>query len=101
MATRTHPTLRKKQILEAAMALARESSLYAVTRKDVAARVGCSAPLIGFYYASIESLRKAVVTEAMRTEDLPILAQCIVMNNSRMRRLSPELRARALATLTA
>lgn len=101
MATRTDPRLRKQQILAAALDVARSSSLYGVTRKDVAARAGCSAPLVGFYFASIEALRDAVVAEALKTQDLSVIAQCVVMNHPRMRRINKELKARALATLTA
>lgn len=97
--TRLDTAERKRQILHAAVATAKKKKLFSMTRQDVAAAADCSAPLVRFYFKSMDELRAAVLAEAIRTSELGIVAQGIAMGHPRCRRIAPELRAAAIAGL--
>lgn len=97
--TRLDPKERKRLILTAAIATAKKKRLFNMTRLDVAAAAGCSAPLVGVHFKTMDALRDAVLAEAIKTKDLALLAQGIAIAHPRCRRLPADLRARAIADL--
>lgn len=74
MSNRLPSGQRMAQILQAAYDLADEGALYEMSMHQIAKRAGCSRPLIKHHYQSLTRLREAVVQEAIRVENLSILA---------------------------
>lgn len=66
---RGHPA-RRKEITDAARALAAESGWAAVTLRAVAARVGCSAPAIYQYFRDKDAILAALAAEGHATLSL-------------------------------
>lgn len=97
--TRLDPKDRKRLILQAAIATAKKKRLFNMTRIEVAAAAGCSAPLVGVHFKTMDALRDAVLAEAIKTRDLSLVAQGIAIAHPRCKRLSAELRAQAIADL--
>lgn len=100
MAKRTPPEIRKQLILDAALAVARRTHFYYMERKDVAEEAGVSPPLVTIYFGKKDGLRDAVMAEAVRVEDLAVIAQGVMMKHPRTRRLSRDVKDRALQTAT-
>ena len=74
---RLKPQMRKDQILEAAVELAKEYGYQNFTRDQVAEVVGVTAPLISVYYP-MTKLRHAVLRHATNNRIPEIIAQYIV-----------------------
>lgn len=95
-----HPRERIKHILDVALMLA-ETQGYTNVSRDAIARV-CgfpSASLISHHMGTMDALRRAMVREAIKRENLPVLAQAIALRDRHARKAPDELKARALATL--
>lgn len=91
-------TIRKTQILAAAMELADEDGYANITRDGVAARAKCAMGLVNTYYSTMNELRRAVMSEAIRTKNLSIIAAGIVDKHPKALRASDELKREALAS---
>lgn len=91
------PDDRSKEILSAAVRMARIHGYNHVDRPQIADAAGCSPNLISHYYGTIAKLRRAIVGEAIRTGDLVIIAQGLVAKDPRVNNLSTELKERAMA----
>lgn len=97
---RSNPTIRKEQILQAAIKLGGESRYNTMTRDEVAEAAGVSPGLINHYFTSIESLRYDVLERACKTEQFIIIAQAVVDNNPFVFTLTTQsLRKKALRTV--
>lgn len=99
MSKRMAPADRKAEILSAAVAEASRLGYNTFRLVDVAKRAECSNALVMNYWKTMEQLRRAVMGEAIRTEELRIIAVGVALNDPRCKRLKPELRARALQSL--
>ena len=66
MGKRKHPEERKRQILDAAVEVAREHGYIKMTREQVTSRIGVSPSLIRKYYITLLDLQDAVMREAVR-----------------------------------
>ena len=97
--TRKTPKVRRAELLAAASDIARRKGLPAVTTRAVAESVGCSQPLVMPYFKPVSTLITAVIMAAIKAEDLPIIASAIAIGHTKVRSVSPELKARAIATL--
>lgn len=91
--------VRKEQILEAAMRLARNDGYQNVLRHNVAYAAQCSTGLVNKYYGTMTQLKRAMVREAINSRDLVILSQAIVARDPNADKASPELRQEALESL--
>lgn len=86
---------RKKQILETALSIAEEKGYQSITRQEIADRIGMSYSLVSFYFNTARIMRDAVLTEAIRTENLRIVAQASLTKDTSWE-ISPKLRKKAI-----
>lgn len=102
MSTRTRkpPSIRKAEILDAALAVACAEGLRGATRDLIAARVGVSPALISMHYSTMDQLRRAVMRAAILREVLPVVAEGLAMRDPHALAAPDDLRARAAASLT-
>lgn len=92
---RTNPELRREQILQVAVNLAKVHGYNQLTRDQIAESAGVSGGLIGQYY-TMSTLKTAVMRYAVRCEVLEIVAQGLVMGNKRAKGAPQDLRRRAM-----
>ena len=90
---------RKTEILNAAVVMARSSGYNRVTLQDVARQAGCTHGLVLYYFSTVVQLRRAIMSEAIRTSDAAILAQGLAVGDSQAKRAPPQLKAAAAAYL--
>lgn len=88
---------RKQQILSTALHLAESHGYSNVTRQHVADALNLAPGLISHYFGTMESLRYALMQEAVRGEVLRVIAQGVVAKHAVAMRAPKVLRARALA----
>ena len=86
----------KQQLLTAAVEVAAETHYLKVNRDQIAARVGVTSPLVQYYWKTMGHLKRAVVGEAIRCENLTVLAQAVGAGDSRVSDLDPELKSRVI-----
>jgi AcrR family transcriptional regulator len=91
----------RDSILEAALALAEEKGFQSFTRDEVAERVGCAMGSINYHYETMKQLRRAVMGEAIKRENLIVVAQGMVANDPRAKRAPEELRRKAVEHMMA
>jgi len=87
---------RKREILQAALAMSELYGYDHVSRDDVAEKAECSPSLIPHYFGTMANFRRAIVGEAVRTNNLTILAQALIAQDPRVRNLHPTIREAAL-----
>lgn len=95
---RLPPNERRAQILNVALELATESGYHKLTRHTVATNANVSLALVTHYFPS-DTLGAAVMREAVRTENLSIIAQGLACRDPIARRAPVELRRKAAAAL--
>lgn len=72
---RLAPDDRREQLVAAAVAVAAEAGVWAVTSTKIARAVGCSASLVRAYWPARAGLRNAIMVRAVRDRVLPVIAQ--------------------------
>jgi AcrR family transcriptional regulator len=97
--TRLDPKERKQQILDVAVKLAEVVGVEGLRREGVAKGAEVADGLVSRYFNTMTQLRRAVMRRAVHTENLTIIAQGIAARDPEAMKASPELRAKALATL--
>ena len=97
--TRAHPTLRRDHILAAAVRIAEESGYAHITQADVAEAAGVSPGLVTRYF-TMTVLRTRIMSEAVRLEILPIVAQGLADGHPLATTAPTKLKNRAARTLT-
>lgn len=90
---------RKQQILNAAMVEAKRHGYSNVTREAIARRAECAAGLVSFYFGTMVHLKRAIMSEAIHTRTLCIVAQGIADGHPKAKRAPEELRREALLSL--
>lgn len=91
---------RRSEILREALLLAATEGYTRVTREALGRRLGyASSSLVAHHMGSAADLRRKIMREAVRTENLPIVAQGIALKDRIALKAPEEVRARALATL--
>ena len=68
---------RRASILTAALEAAEALGYIKITREDVAVRAGVSPGLVSYHFNHIKEMRDEVISEAIRVENLPVLAQAV------------------------
>lgn len=86
---------RKKQILETAIFLAEKKGYQNFTRQEIADKIGISPSYVNFYFNTAKIMKEAVLNEAIRTENLRIVAQASLTKDTSWG-ISPELRKKAI-----
>lgn len=90
---------RKLAILAAAMTEAKHHGYAHVTREAIAARAECASGLVSFYFGTMLHMKRAIMSEAIRTRELRIVAQGIADGHPKAKRAPEELRRAAVASL--
>lgn len=98
--SRTHPDLRKNQILNAAIGLAKKQGYYAITRDEVADAAGVSRGLVSRYFGRMDKLKSAVMRAAVEQGVLEIVAQGLANGSPHAKKGPAELKARAVRLLS-
>lgn len=101
MTSKQNPADRRKQILDAAVAEAREHGFSRLTRDGVAARCSLAAGTINKYFSTMTVLRRDVMRAAVRLEILPIIAAGVAAGDPHAAKAPQELKRRALDSLAA
>lgn len=97
---RINPELRRVEILEAALKLAtRKGGWVSLTRSAIAAEAQCSEGLVSVYFGTSVQIKRAVMREAVRTENLQVLAQGIVVGDKQAAKINPTLKLKAIESL--
>ncbi len=86
----THKT-RRRMILGAALALAKKSGYFDLTRDKVAVAAGCSCGLVQYHFNTIGDLKVALIEEANRRKDLSVLSQLVGTLDPNESLVDPEL----------
>lgn len=92
---------RNRAVLNAAVAVAESLGFAAFTRSDVAAQAGVATGSVNNAFGTMDGLRDAVMAEAIAREMLPLVAQGVAARHPAALAATPELKARALASLAA
>ena len=75
---RMKPEERAEEVLQAALVVASETNYRTMTREDIAQRAGVKAPLVTFYFKSMDELRRQVMARAISNRILVIIAHGLV-----------------------
>jgi AcrR family transcriptional regulator len=90
---------RKLAILVAAVAEANQHGYQQVTREAIAQRADCAPGLVSFYFGTMVCMKRSIMSEAIRTRQLRIVAQGIADGHPKAKRAPLELRQAALSSL--
>ena len=96
MKVRRGEEIRKSEILEAALELARDVGYQQITRDALAAKAECSTGLITTYFGTMNHLRRAIISAAILHQDLQVLAQGLAANESKAHNAPESLKREAL-----
>ena len=92
---------RNRTVLEAAIALAEEYGMQAVTRPRVADAASVAVGTVSNAYGCMDGLRDAVMSAAVEREILPVIAQGLAERYPAALAAAPDLKTRALAKIAA
>lgn len=95
------PHERRAEILDAAVRTASSMGFMRMTRDDIARTAGCTGGLVSARLGSMEKVRVEVMREAIRREVLSIVAEGIALRHRDALKAAPELRQRAVTSLSA
>lgn len=90
---------RRRQILSAAVALAEQGNYKTITRAQVCEAVGCTEPLVTHYFNDMESLRGAVLVNAIENRNNTILAQAIINRDSKIEAVAKDILKNAIESI--
>lgn len=92
---RTMPELRRENILDTAVAVAERDGLPNLTRREVALAAGISEALVARYFPRMVTLRQQIMAQAVRHENLTLIAQGLAGKCEIAREAPQELKQRA------
>lgn len=90
---------RKLHILACAMTEAKRHGYNNVTREAIAARANCASGLVSHYFGTMLQMRRAIMSEAIRTRELRIIAQGLADGHPKAMRAPVELKQAAVMGL--
>jgi len=99
--SRVPAAMRKEHILGVAVDLAKQQSYNKITRDGVAEKAGVSMGLVTKYFGTMNQLKNDVVRYAIKNEVVEIVAQCVANQHPKAKKLSPELKTKAIEFLAA
>ena len=92
---------RVAQILKAALELCGEGAHYVrITRDEIAKKAGIPSSLVAYHCGTMADLRRDIMREAVRVENLAVLAQGLAARDRQALKAPEELRHRAIQALT-
>ena len=96
---RSHPGIRRAQLLSVAVDLAKTKGYGHITRGDVAEAAGVSMGLISRYFGTMEELRDAVMVMAIEQKVSEIIVQGLAANDPTAQNAPKAVKAAAVKTL--
>lgn len=87
------------QILNSTMKLAAKADYRHITREAIAEHAKVTPSLVSYHLGTMEQMRRHVMREAIRTENLAVLVQGLVAKDRHALKATAELKAAAVATL--
>ena len=93
---RNSPTLRRKQILNVAVNLAKTKGYHKTTRDEIAKESGIAAGLVSHYFGTMVNLRRDIIRAAIAQEIPEIIAQGLANNDDHAKKAPKELKQKAL-----
>lgn len=99
MTQHRRPEQRRKEILEAALTLARQIGYTNVTRHMVAEQCQCSTGAINAHYGTMKKLRHRIMRAAIERSDLKIIAQGLAAGDRLAQSASEKLKEAAIQEL--
>lgn len=94
--TRANKCVRRAHLLQVAVGLSLELGYKNVTRAKLAEKAGVSAPLIAYYFTTMDALRDEVVNEAIRQFHDKIIAEALHTRHPTALACPAEVKRRAL-----
>lgn len=89
----------RKHILDAAVRLSERMGYLQITRDDVADEARCAAGSINRHFGTMQQLRRAIMGEAVNSENLNIIAQGLVAKDTRAQKAPETIRRAALESI--
>ena len=93
------PDIRKNELIRAALALAKTHGYASVTREQIAERCKVSSALVSYHMGTMPAMRRALIRHAIAERALRVIGQALAANDPETRRVPPELKKEALASL--
>ena len=90
------PEERKAQILAAGLKLAVQFGYMRLTDRDLAREAKCSKSLVLHHFGSISTVRREILLEAIRVENLAVIRQGWGMNAPEIKTCPPDVLQRVL-----
>lgn len=88
------------QILKAALELCGDGAHYVrITRDEIAKKAGIPSSLVAYHCGTMADLRRDIMREAVRVENLPVIAQGLAARDRQALKAPEEVQRRALESL--
>lgn len=97
--TRIDPELRKDQILNIAIEMAKTGGYHKISRDSIAKKAGVSQGLVSNSFHTMKQLRRAIMRAAIHRKIPEIVAQGIANQDDQAKKAPPELKKQALDLL--
>ena len=100
---RTHKQRRdetQQQIMQAAINLSALHGYDKITRDQVAMTANVSPAIISYYFKTMPQFRRSIMGEAIKQQQLQIIAQGIVNRDPRALNLSDKIKTKAMLSIT-
>jgi len=94
--TRIDPELRKDQILNIAIEMAKTGGYHKISRDSIAQKAGVSQGSVSKSFNTMKQLRRAIMRAAIHQEIPEIVAQGIANQDDQAKKAPPELKKQAL-----
>jgi len=92
---RANPELRKEQILNAAIIVAKKNGYNKLTKPAIAETAGTSVSLVGHYFPTMPQLKRAVMRAAIAQGIIEIIANGLANKDQHARKAPKELKTQA------
>lgn len=96
---RLPPKERTELMLDVALKLAAEHGLASITRNQIAKEAGVAPSLVTWRLGTMDNMRRSVMRRAVKTENLAVILQGIMIKDPYAMKASPDLRERAIASI--
>lgn len=92
---RQKPAVRRETILDAALVLARRHGYKGLTRDAIAKQAGVAGSTVQYHFGTVAKLQRDIMRHAIKTQDLAVVAQGLVLRDAHALKAPEELRVRA------
>ena len=93
------PEVRKHQIVEAGLVVARRGGYASMTYSAIAREVGISAPSVTYHYKTMPQLRRAIMRHAIKKQDGLVVAMGVKAGDAHAAKAPSELMTKGSAEL--